>query len=633
MSRSPAWTDPDRRRAFLLSVLVHALVLLVLVSWASLERLETEPPEQFLVIDVGTPAPAEVERPAAADDAPAPEAESPSVAADAAGEPIPGLPDLETRGDPVAEPLPSAESPAPPTPPAEATPEPPSEEPAAAQVPLPAPVPSARMPEAAVPAPAPEVTASVPEIEETELSPRPMNEALPVPEPSARATSGAVAVPSAAPEITRAETRPVPAPSAAVSAPSTVGLEAPEASTARPRVREVEAPSPDTAVVSGRTMQVPAVRRESGPARDLGAAPTAGVRALRALPEPAVQAAVRDAPEDGAPGAAANRPMPDAPAGGDAARAGQPGDDPQAAADARGLAGSPDGEAGAGGTPAVPPPPLRETRPRPLAVMIDNAAGYPQAGLPAASWIAEMPVEGGTTRLMAMFDAGEPERVGPVRSARDYFVEVAGRSDAVLVHDGGSPNALVALNQGVAPSINSYERGGLFERAASASAPYNLYSSGAALREAVVDLNIDAQRLLSGFRPAPPAEGTPSATRVDIDWGGAYESGFRYVPAQDRYRWIRNGEDAVGASGRAIQMDAVLVARIETRVVDPVGRLYIPVNGGPAQLYWRGMVQEGRWSVDGGLHFTDPNGNRVSLEALRTWASFVPQGQSVTVTE
>jgi hypothetical protein len=356
--------------------------------------------------------------------------------------------------------------------------------------------------------------------------------------------------------------------------------------------------------------------------------PLAPVRAVRRLAVPAVQAAVRPVAPGAGPGSAAAVPDANDPAGGDATSAGQEDGDVGAPAAAVGRA-SDEGADGAGGARAAPAPtPLRETRPRPIAVILDNASGLAQA-----SWIAEMPVEGGVTRLMAFYDAGQPARVGPVRSARDYLVEVAGRSDAVLVHVGGSPGAMIALSQGIAPSLDAFTSGELFERAADRSAPYDLYSAGSSLREAIGTLRIDANRLLTGFRPVDPRATAQPASGVEIDWSGAYGSGFRYLPAQDRYRWIRNGDDAVTADGTAVQVEAVLIARVEARPIpgDTAGRLYVPVNGGEAWLLWRGTVQRGVWSVDGGLRFRDEEGRQVALETLVTWAAFVPASADVVV--
>src|SRR6056297_1622825 len=123
------WADPDQRRAFALSLLVHAALLLALVLWIDLDLPDREPPERFLVIDLGTPAPAEVEMPAAADDEVAQDAPTPQVAADLPGRPAPGAPAAEeTAGEPAADPEPVAETPAPPAPPVQEVAEPEVEE-------------------------------------------------------------------------------------------------------------------------------------------------------------------------------------------------------------------------------------------------------------------------------------------------------------------------------------------------------------------------------------------------------------------------------------------------------------------------------------------------------------------------
>src|SRR5690606_40933230 len=95
---------------------------------------------------------------------------------------------------------------------------------------------------------------------------------------------------------------------------------------------------------------------------------------------------------------------------------------------------------------------------------VDNATGDPTGGRAEASMVVEMPVEGGITRLLAFYDAQDPQRVGPVRSARPYFVELAQRSQAVLVHDGGSPDAMVMIASASVPTLNAYTSGDLFAR-------------------------------------------------------------------------------------------------------------------------------------------------------------------------
>lgn len=79
---------------------------------------------------------------------------------------------------------------------------------------------------------------------------------------------------------------------------------------------------------------------------------------------------------------------------------------------------------------------------RPIAVMIDNSkSALPHAGLNKAYMIYEAIVEGGETRLMALFKGVNLEKIGPVRSSRHYFLDFAMENDAIYVHYGWSPQA------------------------------------------------------------------------------------------------------------------------------------------------------------------------------------------------
>ena len=67
--------------------------------------------------------------------------------------------------------------------------------------------------------------------------------------------------------------------------------------------------------------------------------------------------------------------------------------------------------------------------------MIDNHLdALPQAGLNKAYIVYEMIVEGGETRLMALFKDRDLEKIGPIRSSRHYFLDYALENDAIYVH-------------------------------------------------------------------------------------------------------------------------------------------------------------------------------------------------------
>ena len=82
-----------------------------------------------------------------------------------------------------------------------------------------------------------------------------------------------------------------------------------------------------------------------------------------------------------------------------------------------------------------------DSRRRVMAVMVDNLVeARPSAGLNAASIVWESLVEGGVTRFLAVYSMANNVTIGPVRSARDYFLPWVKEVDAVYAHSGGSPD-------------------------------------------------------------------------------------------------------------------------------------------------------------------------------------------------
>ena len=124
----------------------------------------------------------------------------------------------------------------------------------------------------------------------------------------------------------------------------------------------------------------------------------------------------------------------------------------------------------------------------PIAVMIDDLSpARPQSGLQSASIVWHAPAEGGIPRYMAIFADTLPEDVGPVRSARLYFVQWASEWKAVYVHAGGSPQALATLatkgHGQLVYNADEFRYAAYFRRIPDRFAPHNLYSSLANLRK------------------------------------------------------------------------------------------------------------------------------------------------------
>ena len=116
---------------------------------------------------------------------------------------------------------------------------------------------------------------------------------------------------------------------------------------------------------------------------------------------------------------------------------------------------------------------------RPIAVMIDNHSGaWPQANLNKAYLVYEIVVEGGETRLMAVFKGQNLDKIGPVRSSRHYFLDYALENDAIYVHHGWSPQAQSDISSLGVNNINGIQESGSdFWRVKDKSSPHNLFTS------------------------------------------------------------------------------------------------------------------------------------------------------------
>ena len=116
---------------------------------------------------------------------------------------------------------------------------------------------------------------------------------------------------------------------------------------------------------------------------------------------------------------------------------------------------------------------------RPIAVMIDNHKGaMPQAGLNDAYLVYEIIVEGGESRLMALFKGANLDKIGPVRSSRHYFLDYALENDAIYVHFGWSPQAQSDITKLGVNNINGIsESSTSFWRTKDKYAPHNVATS------------------------------------------------------------------------------------------------------------------------------------------------------------
>ena len=291
----------------------------------------------------------------------------------------------------------------------------------------------------------------------------------------------------------------------------------------------------------------------------------------------------------------------------------------------------------------------------PMAVMIDDSpAARQQAGLSFASIVWQAPAEGGIPRYMAIFQSGTAPSIGPVRSARLYFVRWAAEWTAVYLHAGGPPplRAFLAGSQKLVLDVN----GRATSRVRFRAAPHNLYTDGKRLRTfAERTKRATGERLpydpakpgrLQPFRDAAPeADRGPDGGTIRVTYTSEKVS-YRYDRASNA--WLRSvdgheqhdalktankGNGTVGAGPRIAPTTVVVmvvpIRRSKAIEGSALGRLEADSIGkNTAWVFADGRVTKGEWrkrTPTDRTRFYDAGGHEIVFPRGQIFVQVVPK--------
>ncbi len=287
---------------------------------------------------------------------------------------------------------------------------------------------------------------------------------------------------------------------------------------------------------------------------------------------------------------------------------------------------------------------------RVIAVMIDDLwAARPQSGLSSASVVWHAPAEGGIPRYMALFQAGNPSAVGPVRSSRLYYIAWASEWRSVYTHVGGSPQAMAYLatgkGRGKAVYNADYNRWGgkYLWRISRRSSPHNVYTDAKNLRKLAKavggDPYAEAPKPVWSFGPDAPLEARPVGGTITVPYP-ANKIQYKYDRKSNTYRRTvtAEGKQVDAANDTRIAPKNVVVMQVQfVPTGDKKGRLDGQVTGtGKAWFFSNGKVVKGTWKkADFTAHtrFFDAAGNPVVLTAGQTFIQVIPRSTALSFTK
>ncbi len=274
---------------------------------------------------------------------------------------------------------------------------------------------------------------------------------------------------------------------------------------------------------------------------------------------------------------------------------------------------------------------------RPRAVMIDNhVSGWPISGLAQARVVIEAPVEGGLPRFMAFFDGfSHIDKIGPVRSARPYFVDWALGWGAEYFHVGGSSEALEQIRRqvGSMADVDEMRTGNAFWRASDRTAPHNAYTSTDFMTTVEMRRSFVTSSSLVAWHMQDAASGTErgDVLTIRIPYGGSYNVRWRFDKTRNVYARSQASKPQIDADGSPVESENVIVIKTDARVLDRVGRLHVrTIGSGDALAYRDGKKFAIRWrrGVGEPLRFEGMDGAEYLLNRGRTWIEVTTDDQT-----
>ncbi len=283
----------------------------------------------------------------------------------------------------------------------------------------------------------------------------------------------------------------------------------------------------------------------------------------------------------------------------------------------------------------------RVEKPFVFAVMVENMIeAWPQSGLENAFLVIEAPVEAGISRFLAFYGEDQSvEKIGPVRSARPYYVDWALEFDALYVHVGGSDAALRLIASTDTFDLNEYSWGQYFWRSKDRSAPHNVFTSSELLLSALArrqeqGLTPDLDYGLWSFKDDDPSGRDTPPVLVDFSTP-TYRVTWDYDPETNRYTRLQAGEVQLTQNEETLSANNVAILVTSVEILDEIGRREIETVGeGKAFVLQDGQVLEGTWKKDSAeerLRFYDAGGEEISWNAGQTWIQVAPSLEYVSI--
>ncbi len=269
-----------------------------------------------------------------------------------------------------------------------------------------------------------------------------------------------------------------------------------------------------------------------------------------------------------------------------------------------------------------------------ITIKIDNTyAARPQFGINEADVVYEEIVEGGITRLAAIFDSHLPTVVGPIRSVRRTDREIVSPIRGVFACSGGAQYALQSIATAPVKFLDEATSGGAMFRDAKRYPPHNLLGNAAALLK--LAKGTKPPRSLFSYRERGVQAPGAKVKSFTVGFAAGYQTSYTWDQATLSWnRFIFGAPDLV-ASGAQLSPRNVIVMNVNYKGgVGVIGAEAQLTGSGPVEIFTDGRVERGTWTRGS---MTQPtlyknNGRTIELTPGQTWVELLDTSERATIT-
>ena len=287
---------------------------------------------------------------------------------------------------------------------------------------------------------------------------------------------------------------------------------------------------------------------------------------------------------------------------------------------------------------------------RPIAVMIDNNVGYDaHAGLQDSYINYEIIVEGGLTRIMALYKDKDVSLIGPVRSSRHYFLDYASESDPIYCHYGWSEFAKNDMKTLGINNINGLYDSNAYQRDKTIASPHNVFTSTETLYKYAKDtknynietdnwklLNYSADEII--FKGPKINKKTGEAITEDprilannitLKYSNYQTTSYTYDPENKYYLRFMDGKEHIDKTTKQqLHYKNIIVEKVENYSLDSYGRQDLKTTGsGEGYYVTNGYALPITWNKDkrtGKTKYIYEDGSDVRVNDGNTFVQIIP---------